>query len=254
MSIIESAGPVGFAFGKAPAEDDPSVPHFSTFLKATAPSPPPQFDVDGAHAVPLQRFCNPPLADCVIACRANHTLRFKLIEHDRIIPITDQDVVNEYYLETGNTNKDIVVLKSLRAWRTRGWQAAGSMFRIKAFAKVSRRNFGHLRASIFANVGVELGLLLPAVAWTQATHGQPWTVESGPGSAVDRRNGHCVYVSGYTPIGPVCITWGQKQQMTWDYVAKYSDEAYAVFDSLDSVNGDIIDKEKLLEYIELQGP
>ena len=43
-----------------------------------------------------------------------------------------------------------------------------------------------------------------------------------------RRN--TVFVPGYTKSGPVCVTWGRKQQMTWAFMDKYCDETYAIFD------------------------
>jgi hypothetical protein len=56
----------------------------------------------------------------------------------------------------------------------------------------------------------------------------------GPGGAVNSWGGHYIFVPGYTPLGPVCITWGRKQQMTWKFFDKYCDEAYAIIDAVDS--------------------
>ena len=39
---------------------------------------------------------------------------------------------------------------------------------------------------------------------------------------------------GYTKLGPVCVTWGRKQQMTWAFFNKYCDEAYAIIDAVDT--------------------
>jgi hypothetical protein len=30
----------------------------------------------------------------------------------------------------------------------------------------------------------------------------------------------------------VCVTWGRKQQLTWAFVDKYCDEAYAIIDAV----------------------
>ena len=43
-----------------------------------------------------------------------------------------------------------------------------------------------------------------------------------------------VLAPGYTRAGPVCVTWGQKQQMTWAVFDKYCDEAYAIIDAIDT--------------------
>ena len=39
---------------------------------------------------------------------------------------------------------------------------------------------------------------------------------------------------GYTKSGPVCVTWGRKQQMSWAFLVKYCDEAYAIIDAIDT--------------------
>src|SRR4051794_8464294 len=44
---------------------------------------------------------------------------------------------------------------------------------------------------------------------------------------------HYVYLSGYTKRGPVCVTWGRKQQMIWRFFDCYCDELYAIVDDLD---------------------
>ena len=44
--------------------------------------------------------------------------------------------------------------------------------------------------------------------------------------AVDGGAATYVYVSGYTAKGPVRVTWGRTQQMTWAWFATYCDEAY----------------------------
>ena len=66
------------------------------------------------------------------------------------------------------------------------------------------------------------------------SHQHPWDVVPGPGSAPNSWGGHYVYVPGYTKLGPVCVTWGRKQQITWAFIDKYADESYAIFDALDT--------------------
>src|SRR5260370_30532458 len=56
---------------------------------------------------------------------------------------------------------------------------------------------------------------------------------------------HYVYISGYTPAGPVCVTWGRKQQMTWAWVNKYCDEAYAIVDAKDTFKKALIHQTKV---------
>jgi hypothetical protein len=44
---------------------------------------------------------------------------------------------------------------------------------------------------------------------------------------------NCVYIVALNETGPVCITWGARQQMTWAFWFKYFDEAFAVIDNID---------------------
>src|SRR5262245_62166582 len=90
---------------------------------------PKEYDFDTSHAgVPTPVFANDRFGDCVIAGRAHQTLRFELVEQKRIIAITDEDVVRQYFLETGGADIGLVVLDSLKLWRKIGWQAAGDQY------------------------------------------------------------------------------------------------------------------------------
>jgi len=85
--------------------------------------------------------CRPPFAndtygDCVIAGRAHQTLRFESLEQGKRLTITDREVLEEYFKETGGEDTGLVVLDSLKLWRRRGWKAAGARYRIKAFAEI----------------------------------------------------------------------------------------------------------------------
>jgi len=141
----------------------------------------------------------------------------------------------------------LVVLDSLKLWRQKGWKAANKPYKIKAFAEVEFLNSDQVRQAIYADVG--LGVQLPQSAQEQISTGQPWEVANGPGSQPGSWGGHYIYVPGYTPQGPVCVTWGRKQQMTWAWLEKYGDEAYAIFDAKDSFKKTVIDKTKLNAFV-----
>jgi hypothetical protein len=61
--------------------------------------------------------------------------------------------------------------------------------------------------------------------------------------------GDCIYVPGNTARGPVCVTWGRDQQMTWAWLDEYYDEAYAIFDAKDSFKKTVIDEAKLNAFV-----
>jgi hypothetical protein len=238
-----------FRLGKATAKRDKRNLKFRAVLRA-APKLPKNYDFDMTHkGIPTPMFANDLNGDCVIAGRAHQTLRFENIEQGSVLMITDRDVLREYYHETGGPDSGLVVLDSLKLWRKKGWRAAKKRYKIQAFAEVTPGNHDEVRTAIFSDVGLGIGVSLPRDAEGQINSGQPWDVTTGAGSAPNSWGGHYVYVSGYTPMGPVCVTWGRKQQMTWRWFDKYCDEAYAVFDAKNRFKKTMIDGTKVRAFL-----
>lgn len=239
------------AFGKAAAKRDDRNIDLLKVLRKINPVPA-EYDFDDVHKkipTPPPTYRNPPLQNCVIAARAHQTLRFELVEQKRLINITDHDVVLEYKNQTGgDENKEIETLDSLKQWQKRGWETAGQNFKIQGFAEIKdRTDVEVMKRAIYAFTGIGIGFFLPDSALSQIKDNQPWEVTR------DRANGqrgHYVYVPGYTKYGPVCVTWGRKQQMSWAFVEAYSDEAYAIFDESDTPEKkQNLDQEKLKECL-----
>lgn len=221
-------------FGKRPARRDHRNIAFAD-LVLRAPRLPAEYDFDARHvAVPTPMFANDAHGDCVIAGRAHHTLRFEYLEQERVIPITDADVLREWRRENGGTEDGLVVLDSLKAWRASGWKVGRATYRIQAFAEVDRTRPLEVRRAIVMQVGIGLGLTLPYDAIAQFNAGRTWDVTRGPGGDPDPFAGHYVYCPGYTREGPVCVTWGRRQPMTWAFFERCCDEAYAAVDARDA--------------------
>jgi hypothetical protein len=222
-----------FKLGKAAARRDPRNLRFSTILRATK-APPAEYDFDSSHpGIPLPMFGNDTLGDCVIAGRAHQTLRFEDVDQHRIISIPDKAVTTEYF-KTGGADSGLVVLDSLKLWRSAGWKVGRRRYRIAAFSEIAPRAAEAVRQAVYLDIGLGLGVLLPLSAQDQITAGKPWDAVAGARGKPGSWGGHYVYVPGYTALGPVCVTWGRKQQMTWAFFAKYCDEAYAIIDKLDA--------------------
>src|SRR5206468_10832394 len=123
-------------------------------------------------------------------------------------------------------------------------------YHIKAFAEIDRASRQEIKRAIFADIGVGLGFTLPDSAITQFHAGKRWDVVSGPSSRPNPRNGHYVHAPGYTTAGPVCVTWGRKQQMTWAFFAKYCDEAYAIIDAVNTARKKrVLDNKKIDAFL-----
>ncbi len=223
-----------FKLGKGDAKRDERNLMFATLLKVPAKLPD-EYDFDLTHpGIPTPMFANDTLGCCVIAGRAHQTLRFELLEQKSKLTVTDKDVTKEYFKESGGKDSGLVVLDSLKAWRTVGWTAAKQKYFIHAFSEVSPKDHNAVKQAVFLDVGVGLGLSLPLSAQAQVQAGKPWDVVTGKGTVPGSWGGHYVYVCGYTKVGPVCVTWGSKQQITWKFMDKYCDESYAIIDGLDT--------------------
>lgn len=243
-----------FRLGKAAAKRDKRNLKFATLLLARRALPR-SYDFDTTHrGIPTPMFANDRYGDCVIAGRAHQTLRFEDIEQGSVLMITDKEVLREYLKETGGRDSGLIVLDSLKEWRKKGWKVASRAYKIQGFAEVNFRNHDQVRQVIYADVGIGFGVDLPIAAQQQIQTGQPWEVTTGPDARPGTWGGHYVYVPGYTAKGPVCVTWGRKQQMTWAWVDKYADEAYAIFDARNRFKKSMINRKKLKAFIASLGP
>jgi hypothetical protein len=232
MPRIRNSGFWG-KFGKRPARHDARTFAFRE-LVLRSPRLPAEYDFDEHRvAVPTPMFGNDTHGDCVIAGRAHQTLRFEYLEQQKVLAISDADVLREWRRENGGTEDGLVVLDSLKEWRARGWAVGRATYRIQAFAAVDRARSLEVKRAIVMQTGIGLGLTLPYDALTQFNAGRTWDVTKGPGGEPDPYGGHYVYCPGYTKRGPVCVTWGRRQPMTWAFLERYADEAWAIVDARD---------------------
>lgn len=251
MKAIPKPRPGGIVrFGKQKAKRDDRNLMFAALLKAP-PVLPAEYDFDVAHqGIPTPMFGNDQYGDCVIAGRAHQTLRFEKAEQNKLVAISDNDVLHEYFSESGGVDSGLVVLDSLKEWRSSGWLAAKRRYKIKAFAQINQGKRSEVKRAVFMDIGVGLGFTLPDAALTQYYAGKPWAVVSGKAGQPNPHNGHYVYVPGYTKSGPVCVTWGRKQQMSWAFLAKYCDEAYAIIDAITTTKKKrALDTDKLAAFL-----
>jgi hypothetical protein len=228
----------GLKLGKLPARIDTRTLRLARlFIPAKLPALPDKFDNDDGMNVVIESnmFGNDQWGDCVIAGRANWTLRAEYFEQNIRLPITTDEVLYQYWKEQGgnaSTQPDngLVMLNSLNVWRHDGWTAAKEHYNIYAYAAINWKKYNELKYAILLLGGAYTGFWVPSSAMDQFDRGETWTVV--PGSTI--AGGHAIYLVGYNEIGPVCLTWGKKQQMTWEFFLKYTDEAYAMIDDIDS--------------------
>ena len=241
-----------FKLGKTAPRIDKRTIKLSSILKALPPIPTEyNFDSGLKFKIPLQMFGNDKYGDCVIAGRANQTLRFEAFEQQRAIVVTTKDVTTEYLKESGGLDSGLVMLDSLNAWR-KGWKVAGQTYDIYAFASVNPKDLNEVKASIYLLGGLYIGLSLPLNAQDQINAGKPWDVTSGPKSKPGSWGGHCVYIKQYSTLKKLipCMTWATIQPMTFAFFQRYCDEAYAIVDDQDKfIKNSPVDVNKLNQYL-----
>ncbi len=239
-----------YLLGKAPPKKDERTLTLRAVMPVDKLAIPDSYDNDAGKNIPTPMFANDVYGDCVIAGRAHMTLRFESAEQGRVIAVHDGDVIREYDRESGGIDSGLVMLDSLKAWR-RGWTAAGENYDIHAFAALNPRDASEVKAAISSLSGAYVGVALPLSAQEEVQNRQPWTqISDNPGSW----GGHCIYIPAYDQDGLTCITWGQRQRMTWEFFAAYCDEAFAICDDRDKwlINSpvDVAKLDRLLAEVE----
>lgn len=99
--------------GKKPARFDKRTIQLKSIFKVLPPIPD-EFNIDSQYPFPIDNpmFGNDTYGDCVIAARAHMTRRFEAFEQNKLIQMTDKDILNEYWKESGGSGM-IMVWKCL---------------------------------------------------------------------------------------------------------------------------------------------
>ncbi len=238
--------------GKLPVKTDLRTVKIKMFLKALPPIPD-EWDYDSwlRLPVPTPMFANDKWGDCAIAGKAHFTLRFEGFEQNKILPITDKEVLEQYWKEQGGVSggccrkkypdNGIVELYTLKDWRKNGWTAAGINYNIYAFGSVNWKDEQEVKACIYLLTGVYTGLLLPDSLPELNGHfpsDEPWEVDDSPRGAPNPKNGHCVTIFGYDGNYYDAVTWGGRKKIHTDFFVKHCDEAYGIVDDKDKFMGD----------------
>jgi hypothetical protein len=213
--------------GKLPVRHDGRTLKLAQYSCALAPAPATCDHTGTISQLGMMR--NDVLGDCTVAT-VGHMIQAWTAEDGNQVIIPDDDIINMYSAVSGyvpgqeSTDQGAVVLDVLNYWRKTGLD--GHM--LGAYVALQLKNHKEAMQAVYYFGAAYLGLALPVSAQTQKV----WTVppeglqEVGePGSW----GGHAVPLVAYNVTGPLCITWGKLQQMTWDFYDAYCEEAYACF-------------------------
>jgi hypothetical protein len=217
---------------------DPRVPHMSAVLAGLCLSPPPA-SCDWTRGMPdnLGTMLNDTLGDCTCAAVYHAIQVWSFNAVGTIDTEPDDDVEQLYILACGYDpaaggegpgGVEQNVLGYLLNTGAPTGPAGRSRHKIAGFVEIDPRNTGDVKRAINDCGIVYIGFNVPQNILPQG--GVPpavWDVDpSNPPSV----GGHAVVLPGYDANGVKVISWGHYYTMTWDFFARYVDEAYAIAD------------------------
>lgn len=190
------------------------------FWASSAPLPPASFDVDAAVlaltgiAIPQEMDDNNALSCCVLASQAKFMRRYHALEVGLLINVTDQQVKDAYFAQTGGPDDGLVPDDSFAFWASNGWAAGddGAIHKIIGSARIDATDAVDVQRSIWKLGGCHVGGMIPE-AWINQT--TPWV----PLPSAPIAGGHEMYAFAYDANGIWVETWDRKQLITWPAVS-----------------------------------
>ena len=215
-------------FGKKPARFDKRTLKFGSYLTPALPTPPPRVDWTRGFNIDWSMLLNDSLGDCTEAAKG-HGLQVWGLCNGRMVTVPDSTVLAAYEANAGyvpgdaSTDQGENELDTLNAWRKNGFGGAA----LSAYAAIDPRTFAHVQQGIYLFGFAYIGFSVPQSAMDQNAAGETWDVIGNDGGI---QGGHAVIVPMYDARANLltCITWGQRQQLTWAFWQKYVTESYVL--------------------------
>lgn len=222
-----------YRFGRLP--EDTSKPRLTLAPHLRPAAPPPSTDWY-SHVRAWGVLGNQDWGDCVFAGNGHIIEQQTALGEGTETPVTDTEALAEYSRVTGfdpaagppganPTDQGALIQDGLADLRKNG--LAGQ--KIAAFARVRQDDRAEMTTALYEFGAVSLGVNLPQSAMDQFDAGQPWTVVPDDGGIL---GGHCILAVGYDPRYAYCVSWGRVVPVTWDWLAAYCDEAWAVVSAM----------------------
>lgn len=205
--------------GRVPSIRDPDTIPLRRLLAADIQPPPPE----RLWQTPISDWGvmgNNQYGNCVIVTAAHMLLTWRANELQDATRLTDSAVID--LSRSMRALNGYSILDRLKYWRKTGmW---GDY--LWAFAYVPHRDQEQVKIAINHLGGLDIGINLPA-AWRGADE---WTTGSGPRFRPNSWGPHSVPLVGYNQTHVFAATWGEVIPCTWDALAYYCDEGYALID------------------------
>lgn len=220
--------------GKTAPRLDNRTLKLAKYIKAVTPPPAQASFMQKIKSWPM--YLNDVEGCCVISC-GGHEIQQVTAYASTEKRITDGDI-QKGYMDVGgyvpgdpSTDNGCDMLTALKYRRKIGLGG----HKIRAFAALDTSKPNEFKQTIALFGSVEIGVALPISAQAQvgpdSSSQNVWAVPSfglqGDGSP-GTWGGHCIPGCEYSKSIMRVVTWGGVQMMTWNFLAAYCDEAYAV--------------------------
>ncbi len=196
------------------------------FVGSAAPIP---TSVTSPHPGNWYMLGNDKWGDCVFAACA-HVVRSVDKVNGGKFALTSQEVVNAYFAygisqgEAGpHPDGGAGVDQVLQIWKTTGIFGT----QIKDYASLDVTNHDEIKSAIATLVPTGKGAVILGVTLPQSAEDQfpgPWTVRGNPKII----GGHAISATGYDENWLNPESWGCRIKASWEFIATYCDEGYAV--------------------------
>lgn len=242
--------------GKLPAQPGLVKIRLADFVKLDdMPVPPDNFGHFREVKTPWGMAKNDEFGDCVFAGGAHEHMLLSTVG-GKPAKFSDASILKAYSDVTGfnpskpETDRGTLVIPALDYRRTVGMKdTKGVVHKIEGHATIHTALGGYadlelLSQAIYLFGVVGVGIELPAYAMDQFKAGKPWDVQTKNTRIL---GGHYIPIVGMMLGKFVCVTWGKLQLITPRFLARYCDEAHAIFDT------EFLKKGKSPEGVDLKG-
>ena len=217
MDATATRHPLGLILATKP----PLTDGLHAYATAALPAPPP--DVPVPAVTDWQMADNDRLGCCVMSGEVHELMAWAAILGLDFAYPGDQAVQDAYFTLTGGGDTGLLIQNALEDFRTVGRFG----HKIVAHAPVVPTNSTAIREAVAWYGLAKVGVQLPMPAQEQFQAGQTWDL-TGSQDDYDIEGGHDIEYVAYNAEGPIAITWGRPQQITWRWHFTYATEAHAI--------------------------
>ena len=224
MPLVDDSG---YRLGKQPARHLMGLPALSSYTVAL-PDAPDAVDWS-AGITTFGMMVNDRIGDCTAAAAAHAIQTWTRAESGEEVTLSDEEVTAFYSASTGydpadpSTDQGGVESSVLSYWHKNPIRD----YSLDGFVAVNAKSKLSIKDAIWVFGGAYLGIQLPISAQRQLVWDVPAEGITGIG-APGSWGGHAVWAVAYDSRTVTIVTWGMRKAITWEFLATYGEEAYAL--------------------------